>query len=1312
MESETLAVHYQPDKLQRLLSTIVPVLLIAVGYVDPGKWAVFVEGGARFGVDLMIVLLLFNLGAILCQYLSARIAVVTGRDLAQICSEEYDKVTCIFLGVQAEISVIALDLTMVLGTAYGLKAVFGFDLLSCIFLTATNAVLLPLISSLVDNVSARFLSICWASFILLSYVIGMIISQPENPLSMDGMLTKLNGDSAFALMSLLGASIMPHNFYLHSSIRDQGSKKLSKEALCNDHFFAIVCIFSGIFLVNYVLVNSAASVFYNSTSGSSGLVLLTFQDALSLHDQVFRSSLVTFVVVLVMFFSNQITALTWDLGKQAVVHDLFGMELPGWLHHVTVRIMAIVPALYCVWTSGAEGLYQMLLCTQVGVALVLPSAVIPLFRVASSRSIMGVHKISPLSELLSLGTFFGLLGLKIIFVTEMVFGDSEWVSYLKWNIGSSVSVPYVVLLVAAFSSLGLMLWLAATPMKSASSTFDPQALYWDIRTPVPESPPFGDKVDVNESRFNLERSTNRQEPTLQLGKLLGSHSNSNLSTPYPEPNLPETLPDFETFPHLTTIDENKSEVMFPNKSKCDPELSISAGDTVPRSTVYDDVSAADSAEDSSLTSKPVDVVEKTLHIEGDNQNDKDNEGDSWVPEEVTKEVSANSQFLSFEGPGSFKSISGKNDDIGNGTGSLSRLGLGRAARRHLTVVLDEFWGQLFDSHGQATQEAKSKKLDILLGVESKMDPKPPSGSLKLESIRKESNAYISSMSGLGSDLLINSNLYSHKQQMGKFGDESAYVAQKDPYSSQSAHLQLLDAYVRSLSHDTLEAGERRYSSMHIPTSSSGYDQQPATIHGFELAYLNRIANERRTGYSNGKVESPIPKSKNLITPNSSEFYPSAYALKPQSSLSSRAPPGFGNVPTSRNTSLQSGNNLNDLNPSGNAESIGCTASAKKFHSSPDIKKLYVPNRESLLLERSAQRDSSMGYVQSSGRSPYERLNYLSPSQRVGGPPGFDQPSPSKVPRDAIPLQFSSNPATGSLWARQPFEQFGGTAKSGNIHADRFGAMQSSFTREAGLMMELEARLLQSFRSCIAKLLKLEGSEWLFRLDDGVDEDLVYGVATRERFLYEAEMREINAMGGNIGESPPNRKPGSASKTEEFDCTKFLMTSIPHCGEGCIWKLDLIVSFGIWCIHRILELSLTESRPELWGKYTYVLNRLQGIIDLAFFKPRSPMTPCLCLSFPVGQQQRSNMSAPNGSLAMPAKQGRGKCTTAPMLVEKIKDIEIAISSRKGRAGTAAGDVAFPRGKENLASVLKRYKRRLSNKAVGFQELRNVAPSTPY
>lgn len=112
--------------------------------------------------------------------------------------------------------------------------------------------------------------------------------------------------------------------------------------------------------------------------------------------------------------------------------------------------------------------------------------------------------------------------------------------------------------------------------------------------------------------------------------------------------------------------------------------------------------------------------------------------------------------------------------------------------------------------------------------------------------------------------------------------------------------------------------------------------------------------------------------------------------------------------------------------------------------------------------------------------------------------------------------------------------------------------------------------------------------------------------------------------------------------------------------------------------------------------------LQGIIDLAFSRPRSPSTPCFCLQIPVTHQQRSSPPISNGSLPPPAKHGKGKCTTAAMLLDMVKDVEIAISCRKGRTGTAAGDVAFPKGKENLASVLKRYKRRLTSKPVGTHE----------
>ncbi|KAG6639887.1 hypothetical protein CIPAW_10G133200 [Carya illinoinensis] len=227
-------------------------------------------------------MLVFNFAAILCQYLSARIGLVTGRDLAQICRDEYDKFTCLFLGVQIELSVIVLDLTSILGLAHGLNLLFGWDLFSCVFLTAINIILFPLFAILLENSKAKFLCICISGFILLSVVLGVLISQTEISLSMNWILTKLCGENAFALMSLLGASIMPYNFFLHSSIlqQSQGSPNISKDAMCHNHFVAILCVFSGIYLVNYVLMISAANVF-------SGLVLLTFQDSMSLMEQPF-----------------------------------------------------------------------------------------------------------------------------------------------------------------------------------------------------------------------------------------------------------------------------------------------------------------------------------------------------------------------------------------------------------------------------------------------------------------------------------------------------------------------------------------------------------------------------------------------------------------------------------------------------------------------------------------------------------------------------------------------------------------------------------------------------------------------------------------------------------------------------------------------------------------------------------------------------------------------------------------------------------------------------------------------------------------
>ncbi|KAJ0784598.1 putative NRAMP family protein [Helianthus annuus] len=351
METDNMIAKSHPNTTHRLLPAVLPVLFIAITYVDPGKWVAAIEGGARFGYDLIVLMFVFSLAAVLCQYLSASIAVVTGKDLAQICSTEYDTVTCVFLGIQAELSMIALDLTMLLGTAHALNLTFGIGLFTCVVLTSLDAFLFPVVSSYLECGKAKFICMWLAAVALFSYFFGVVTSQRDTSLSMGGMLTNLSGESAFALMGLLGASIMPHNLYLHSSMvqQDQGPTQISKGALCHDHLFAISCVFSGIFVINCFLMNSAANVFY-----STGLDLLTFQDALSLMDQVFRSFMAPFALIIVLVLSYHTTALMWKFSGQSVLLNFFKLDIPGWCHHSTIRFISLIPALLSTWHSGAE----------------------------------------------------------------------------------------------------------------------------------------------------------------------------------------------------------------------------------------------------------------------------------------------------------------------------------------------------------------------------------------------------------------------------------------------------------------------------------------------------------------------------------------------------------------------------------------------------------------------------------------------------------------------------------------------------------------------------------------------------------------------------------------------------------------------------------------------------------------------------------------------------------------------------------------------------------------------------------------------
>ncbi|EPS70151.1 hypothetical protein M569_04610, partial [Genlisea aurea] len=1164
----------------QVLAAAGPMLYVAVSYVDPGKWAASVEGGARLGYDMALFVLIMNCIAMLCQYLSAHIAIATSKDLAQICREEYDNVTCILLGIPVEISMIVLDLTMVLGTACGLNAFLGLDLFNCIFLMGLDAAMYPFLANLLGNPKAKLMSMCLTSFVLIIYFCGVLVIQPESSLTMGGMLDKLTGENAFALMAILGASIMPHNFYLHSSIvqQAQGPTYVSKSALCQYHFCAILCIFSGIYLANCVVMNLAANFFYNS-----GLVPLGLQDVLSLLDQlaVYRNSVGAFALLVFIFSSEHMVSLSWCQGRRAFTQALFSldMDIPGWLHHAAIRIFAIVLALCCIWNSGAEAVFQLLVFTQVVLAIFLPSSVVPLFRVASCKPIMGSCQVSPVVEVLAFVSFMGMLGLKIVFVMEMIFGSSDWVSSLSWNPGSVFPVPYFILLTSALASIFLMLLLVITPLKSARVGVDTHGQSWDER---PDLSLDGDETDMSKTPFHLEKPVEVvTDAALQFEKSVVEHQET-MAAPVPVVNFPETLLDSGNDLSVTTVaEDDKFELA---SSNADLDQTVSSETTVVRS--------ADA--DALLTGEAKMMAEKILAV----QTVKDDS------EKTGRDVSERAS----EGPGSLKSSLGcKIDDVAGGAGSLSRTaGLGRAARRQLTSILDDFWGQFFGYHGEVTDEAKAKKLDVLIGIDSASSVSS-SSSMKTENLNKQQPTR---SSDTASDSFQPSTYLNYFNQQNQ--------------SLPSRHTQRVDAYGPNSGFNVVDFGERRYFSVHVPSSSGGYDQQPATIHGYELrSYLGQLAKEKGYGLQTVQPDSPPTPSalSNSVNSYSGRSSPSQ---KPIGGVQRNlTPPGFHNVPVARNAALRS--QWSSLYSPEFADRSSHSPDTKKYYSLPDISGLH-----------NSQQDSSVFSSRLYGNS-------------IGRPPGAHEQIASSWTKTAVGFN-----------AR---EQFGVADNS---------PLSSSSSSPSALDSPPYVKLLRSFRSCIAKLVKLEGCECLFSQNDGIDEEIISRVALREKFLYEVENR--------------------ASQVGEV-----AMMSITNCGEGCVWGVDLIISFGVWCIHRILDLSLVESRPELWGKYTYVLNRLQGIIDPAFTRPRSPRAPCFCLELPAGGGNGNNNGYPRRSdPVLPRTTGSGKFTTAATLLEIVRDVEVAISSRKGRTGTAAGDVAFPKGKENLASVLKRYKRRLSSK----------------
>ncbi len=393
--------------LRRLFAFAGPAYLVSVGYMDPGNWATDLAGGARFGYQLVWVLVMSNMMAVLLQTLSARLGVVTGRDLAQACRDFYPRFTVLPLWILCEIAIVACDLAEVLGAAIGLQLLFGIPLLVGVIITALDVLLLLALS----RFGIRRLE---AFIIMLVITIGgcfavqMALSQPDVAAILISILPRdasgaaslfarvpggvsvlgLHGESLFIAMGILGATVMPHNLYLHSSLvqsRDVAPSTEGKREACRLNLVDSVVALNAALFVNGAILVLAAAAFHRS--GHQDVASL--QDAHRLLEPLLGTNLAPILFAVALLCSGQASTITGTLAGQIVMEGFLRVRVRPWLRRLASRALAIVPAVIVIVVQGERGVDSLLVLSQVALSLQLSFAVVPLVTFTSDRRRMG-----------------------------------------------------------------------------------------------------------------------------------------------------------------------------------------------------------------------------------------------------------------------------------------------------------------------------------------------------------------------------------------------------------------------------------------------------------------------------------------------------------------------------------------------------------------------------------------------------------------------------------------------------------------------------------------------------------------------------------------------------------------------------------------------------------------------------------------------------------------------------------------------------------------------------------------------------------
>ena len=432
-----------------------PAYIVSVGYMDPGNWATDLLGGSRFGYRLLWVLVMSNAMAILLQTLGARLGIVSGRDLAQACRETYPRPVNLALWLLCEIAIVACDLAEVLGAAIALNLLFHIPLLIAVALTALDTLLVLWLQKLgIRYFEAFILSLI--GIIAVCFALELFMAKPDAAGIVRGLVPFLDNKSLLVAIGMIGATVMPHNLYLHSALvqtRQIGQTIEDKRSACKWNLFDCTIALNVAMFINCAILILAAAVFYRVHQQVDEI-----QQAYLLLAPLMGTLIAAKLFGVALFASGQSSTLTGTLAGQIIMEGFLNIRVRPWLRRLVTRALAIVPAFLVIWIAGSHGTLQLLLLSQVVLSLQLPFAIVPLIHFTNDPARMGQFASGLKLRLAGWTTAVVVIALNLWMAQQAIAGWAQ-------DAGSWAPLVWITSLALGGGLCGLLAWIAFHPYR-------------------------------------------------------------------------------------------------------------------------------------------------------------------------------------------------------------------------------------------------------------------------------------------------------------------------------------------------------------------------------------------------------------------------------------------------------------------------------------------------------------------------------------------------------------------------------------------------------------------------------------------------------------------------------------------------------------------------------------------------------------------------------------------------------------------------------------------------------------------------------